>query len=144
VLRDLSGKKVSHNLWVFQLVKLNISLLEKLSDVYYDKCHVSGECTLCSKELVKLTKGVNGQPTLLVHCLYYMLPLNHKRTTSSSATPMFYVAKNWQLKDRRFPGSPIHEQHLCNITFFGKKFTHIAVKIASTMWVILNSSCQIH
>jgi len=30
-------------------------------------------------------------------------PLNHKRTTSSLAPPIFYVAKNWQLKDRRFP-----------------------------------------
>jgi len=32
-----------------------------------------------------------------------MLPLNHKRTTSSLAPPIFYLAKNHQLKDRRFP-----------------------------------------
>jgi hypothetical protein len=31
-----------------------------------------------------------------------MLPLNHKRTTSSSAPPIFYAVKNWQLKDRKF------------------------------------------
>jgi len=30
-----------------------------------------------------------------------MLPHNHKRTTSSLAPPIFYVAKKWQLKDRR-------------------------------------------
>jgi len=35
-------------------------------------------------------------PFLLVHCLY--LPLNHKRTTSSLATPILYVAKK-----NRFP-----------------------------------------
>jgi len=28
-----------------------------------------------------------------------MSPLNHKRTTSSLAPPIFYVAKNVQLKD---------------------------------------------
>jgi len=32
-----------------------------------------------------------------------MSPLNHKRTTSSLAPPIFYVAKKLQLKDRRFP-----------------------------------------
>ena len=32
-----------------------------------------------------------------------MLPLNHKRTTSSLAPPIFYVVKNLQLKDRRLP-----------------------------------------
>jgi len=31
------------------------------------------------------------------------LPLNHERTTSSLAPPIFYVAKNWQLEDRRLP-----------------------------------------
>jgi len=32
-----------------------------------------------------------------------MLPLSQKRTTSYLAPPLFYVAKKWQLKDRRFP-----------------------------------------
>ncbi len=32
-----------------------------------------------------------------------MSPLNHKSFTSSLAPPIFYVAKNEQLKDRRFP-----------------------------------------
>jgi len=32
-----------------------------------------------------------------------MSPLNHKRTTSSLAPPIFYVAKIWQLQDRRLP-----------------------------------------
>ena len=35
-----------------------------------------------------------------------MSSLNHKRTTSSLAPPIFYVAKKWQLKDRRFPITP--------------------------------------
>ncbi len=32
-----------------------------------------------------------------------MSPLNHKRTTRSLVPPIFYVVKNLQLKDRRFP-----------------------------------------
>jgi hypothetical protein len=32
-----------------------------------------------------------------------MSPLNHKRTTSSLAPSIFWVAKNWQIKDRRLP-----------------------------------------
>jgi len=32
-----------------------------------------------------------------------MSPHNHKRITSSLAQAIIYVAKNWQLKDRRFP-----------------------------------------
>ncbi len=32
-----------------------------------------------------------------------MEPLNLKKTTSSLAPPIFCVAKNWQLKDKRFP-----------------------------------------
>jgi hypothetical protein len=45
----------------------------------------------------------NGKPALLVHCLNQMPPLNHKRTKSSLAPPISYVAKKWQLKDRRLP-----------------------------------------
>ena len=33
----------------------------------------------------------NGEPTLLVQCWYQMLPLNHKRTTSSLAPPLFCI-----------------------------------------------------
>jgi len=44
-----------------------------------------------------------SQPTLLVHRLYQMLPLNNKRTTGSLAPPILYVAKKLQLKDRRLP-----------------------------------------
>jgi hypothetical protein len=32
-----------------------------------------------------------------------MLPLNHKRTKSYFAPPIFYEAKKLQLKDRKFP-----------------------------------------
>ncbi len=32
-----------------------------------------------------------------------MSHVNHKRTESSLAPLIFYVAKNWQLKDRRIP-----------------------------------------
>jgi hypothetical protein len=38
----------------------------------------------------------NEEPTLLVPCLYWMSPLNHKRTTSSLAPPIIYVVKNWK------------------------------------------------
>ncbi len=53
--------------------------------------------------MIGLATGLNEEPTLLVHCLYQMSPLNHKRTTSSLAPPIFYAAKKWQLKDRRLP-----------------------------------------
>ena len=43
----------------------------------------------------------NGDPTLLVHCLYQMLPLNHKRTTSSLEPPIFYVAKYSAIKRQK-------------------------------------------
>jgi len=45
----------------------------------------------------------NGEHTLLVLCLYYMSPINHKRTTSSLVPSIFYLPKNLQLKDRRLP-----------------------------------------
>jgi len=35
----------------------------------------------------------NGKPTLKVHCLNLMLPLNQNGGTSSLAPPMFCVAK---------------------------------------------------
>ncbi len=47
---------------------------------------------------VTKSQGGNGEMTLLVHCLYKMLPLNHKRTASSLAPPIFYVAKNSAIK----------------------------------------------
>jgi len=40
----------------------------------------------------------NGEPTLLAHCLYYMSPLNYKRTTSSLAPPIICVAKKLAIK----------------------------------------------
>ncbi len=46
---------------------------------------------------------INGEPTLLVHCLYQMSPLNHKRTTSSLAPPIFYVAKKLSIKRWKAP-----------------------------------------
>jgi len=39
-----------------------------------------------------LALPINGEPSLLVHCLYQMLPLNHKRTTSSLA-PLHLLLK---------------------------------------------------
>jgi len=54
-------------------------------------------------EKFKIFQTINGEPTLLVLCLYQMLPLNHKRTTSSLAPPIFYVAKNSAIKNRRLP-----------------------------------------
>jgi hypothetical protein len=35
---------------------------------------------------------------ILGHCLFLKLPLNHKRTTSSFASPIFYVAKSFVIK----------------------------------------------
>ncbi len=45
---------------------------------------------------------VNGKPTLLVHCL--LSPRNHKRTTSSLALPIFYVAK---IRNKKIEGTPL-------------------------------------
>ncbi len=45
----------------------------------------------------------NGEATLLVHCLYQMSPLNHRRTTSSLAPPIFYVAKKSAIKRQKDP-----------------------------------------
>ena len=42
-------------------------------------------------------------PTLSIHCLYQMLPLNHKRTTSSLVPPLFYLAKNSAIKRQKVP-----------------------------------------
>jgi len=46
-----------------------------------------------------------------------MVPLNHERTTSSLAPPIFYVTKNWQLKDRRLPikTSSTYEKLSCSL-----------------------------
>jgi len=40
----------------------------------------------------------NGEPSLLVQCLYLMSPLNHKRTTSSLVPPIICVAKKLAIK----------------------------------------------
>ncbi len=47
----------------------------------------------------------NGKPTLFLQCLYKMSPLNHKRTTSSLAPPIFYVAK--KIGNLKIEGSPL-------------------------------------
>jgi hypothetical protein len=51
----------------------------------------------------------NGEPTLLVHCLYQMSPLNHKRTTSSLAAPIICVAK--LISNKNIEGSPFTAFH---------------------------------
>ncbi len=56
--------------------------------------------------LVKIKPGLAFRgfvAYILVHCLYQMLTLNHKRTTNSLVPPILYVANNWQLIERRFP-----------------------------------------
>jgi len=58
-------------------------------------CSGSASSYTCSFNL-KQKLSNNGEPTLLVHCFYQMLPLNHKRTTSSWAPPIFLSQKNWQ------------------------------------------------
>jgi hypothetical protein len=57
----------------------------------------------------KLTLN-NGEPTLLAHCLLQMSPLNHKRTTSSLAQPIFYVAKKITIKRFKDPHWTKHQQ----------------------------------
>jgi len=47
---------------------------------------------------IMLRKGKQWGLALLVQCLHKMLPLNHFRTTSSSAPPIFYVTKNLAIK----------------------------------------------
>jgi len=58
------------------------------------------ECEYFEKKVVRkrVFRISNGKYTLLVHCLYYMLALNHKRTTSSLAPSIFYVAKKLAIK----------------------------------------------
>jgi hypothetical protein len=46
---------------------------------------------------------VHSELFLLVHCLYQMLPLTHKRITSSLAPPLFYVAKKLAIKRLKVP-----------------------------------------
>jgi len=57
--------------------------------IYVDHLHVIQDTSFY--KWIRFEFQRNGKPTLLVHC--QMSPLNHKRTTSSFATPMFYVAK---------------------------------------------------
>jgi len=45
----------------------------------------------------------------LVNCLYQMSPLNHKRTISSIAPPVIYLAKNGNQKIEGFPLIPNKE-----------------------------------
>ncbi len=54
---------------------------------------------------------------LLVHCLYQMLALNHKRTTSSLAPPIFYAAKKFC--NKKIEGSPLEKSWAKH--FFYKK-----------------------
>jgi hypothetical protein len=72
----------------------------------YEKCS--------RKTLMKLTTGTfrlgdNGKPTFLFQCLYFMSPLNHKKTTSSLAPPIFYVTKNLAIK--KIEGFPFHQHY---------------------------------
>ena len=39
-----------------------------------------------------------GKNTLLIHCLYYMLPLNHTKTTCSLTPPISCVTKKSAIK----------------------------------------------
>jgi hypothetical protein len=56
---------------------------------------------LCQCGLKRKTKMLDaktlsndiGEPILLVHYLFWMLPPDHKRNTSFLATPIFYVTK---------------------------------------------------
>jgi len=49
----------------------------------------------------------NGKPTLILHCLYQMSPLNHKRTSSSLPLPTYFKLQIMQLKDKRIPIIPL-------------------------------------
>jgi len=41
---------------------------------------------------------LNGKPPTLVHCLYQMSPLNHKRIASSLAPAIFHVTKKMTIQ----------------------------------------------
>ncbi len=62
-------------------------------------------CSVGRRLKVNIKFG-NRKPTLLVHCLYQMLPLNHKKTTSSLAPPIICVAK--KIGNKRIEGSSLH------------------------------------
>ncbi len=76
------GAILNYNSPLFASLNLFFSLVIKFySHTYLRHC-------------MDLVDFINGEPTLLVHCLYQMSPLNRKKTTSSLAPPIFYVAKN--------------------------------------------------
>jgi len=80
-------------------------------------------------------------PTLLAHCLYYMSPLNHKRTTSSLAPHIFYVEKNWQLKDWRLPISPTFYEQLLRQYYFAKKLQS-QIEMREKLWKTYKKSAR--
>jgi hypothetical protein len=51
----------------------------------------------------KFVISLGLKPTLLVHCLYEMLPLNHKRATSSLAPPPYILCNKKFGDKKRFP-----------------------------------------
>ncbi len=72
----------------------------------------------------------NGELTLLVHCLFQMLPLNHKRTTSSLAPP-FFVAKKLAIKRQKAPHLANYQTSQTNIAEYksgqnGTENNHLA------------------
>ncbi len=77
----ISGKRTERKI----LFPHGITLQQKIS---FKQDHI----------MLLLSIRVNGNPTLLVHCLYQMSPRNHKRTTSSLAPLIFYVAKKLAIK----------------------------------------------
>jgi hypothetical protein len=72
-------------------------------------------CFLCSA--IQLQDQSNGKPTLLVHCLCQMLPLNHKKTTSSLVPPIIRVAKKRTIKRYKV-------LHCCAIQIFVERSTY--------------------
>ncbi len=56
----------------------------------------------------KCKDSCNWEPTLLVHCLYQMSPLNQKRTTSTLAPPISYLMKHLAINTWKFPRYLIH------------------------------------
>ncbi len=65
----------------------------------YNKCF----CYQARHQLPSYSCEQEWQHTLLIHCLYYMSPFNHERTTSSTASSIFYVAKKLAIKRKMVP-----------------------------------------
>ncbi len=95
--------------------------------------------TTSEKRPPSLGPNINGEPTLLVHCLYQKSPLNHKRTRSSLASPIFCVANklgNKKIEDSLLVYHKAFSDHTM-ATYFGfpwSSLLNVARSYTYTSW----------